>query len=232
LNIEQKHKSHFKGTFVPIARITEHGSQSIITDYLGTPAQMYDEQGQVVWEANLDIYGRVRTFVGSSLSDCPFRYQGQYQDEETGLYYNRFRYYDPSIGAYLSQDPIGLAGKNPTIYGYVKDVNSWIDVFGLDIIRLRHYTNRSGLNGIQESMIIKAGDQGSVFAVRAKGKPLSMIDAEATFKIKRGHGRDYIDFDMDDSKVEFRKNDLGVKEYKIKGDIALDSKTTSFNKRH
>jgi uncharacterized protein RhaS with RHS repeats len=34
---------------------------------------------------------------------------------------------------YLSQDPIGLAGNNPTLYGYVKDINSWVDVFGLDI---------------------------------------------------------------------------------------------------
>ncbi|MDR1603073.1 MAG: RHS repeat-associated core domain-containing protein [Tannerella sp.] len=52
----------------------------------------------------------MRTFAGRSLSDCPFGYQGQYEDSETGLYYNRFRYYDPSSGAYLSQDPIGLAG--------------------------------------------------------------------------------------------------------------------------
>jgi RHS repeat-associated protein len=66
------------------------------------------------------------------LSDCPFRYQGQYEDAETGLYYNRFRYYSPEEGMYLSQDPIGLAGNNPTLYGYVKDVNSWVDVFGLD----------------------------------------------------------------------------------------------------
>jgi RHS repeat-associated protein len=120
-----------EGTFVPAARITEHGSQSILTDYLGTPVEMYGAKGEKNWEAQLDIYGRVRTFVGSSLSDCPFRYQGQYQDEETGLYYNRFRYYDPNIGAYLSQDPIGLAGNNPTLYGYVKDVNAWMDEFGL-----------------------------------------------------------------------------------------------------
>jgi uncharacterized protein RhaS with RHS repeats len=48
-----------------------------------------------------------------------------------GFYYNRFRYYDPATGNYISQDPIGLEGGNPTIYGYVKDTNSWIDVFGL-----------------------------------------------------------------------------------------------------
>lgn len=33
---------------------------------------------------------------------CPFRYQGQYEDTETGLYYNRFRYYDPEAGQYLA----------------------------------------------------------------------------------------------------------------------------------
>ncbi|UOG74196.1 RHS repeat-associated core domain-containing protein [Hymenobacter tibetensis] len=40
---------------------------------------------------------------------CPFRYQGQYEDTETGLYYNRFRYYDPESGGYISQDTTSLA---------------------------------------------------------------------------------------------------------------------------
>jgi RHS repeat-associated protein len=120
-----------EGTFVPAARITGDGSQSIVTDYLGTPVQMYNAKGEKTWEADLDIYGKVRTFAGRSLSDCPFRYQGQYEDSETGLYYNRFRYYDPNIGSYISQDPIGLAGNNPTLYGYVKDPNTWTDVLGL-----------------------------------------------------------------------------------------------------
>jgi RHS repeat-associated protein len=121
-----------EGSFVPAARITGDGSQSIVTDYLGTPVQMYNTKGEKTWEADLDIYGKVRTFAGRSLKDCPFRYQGQYEDNETGLYYNRFRYYSPEEGMYLSQDPIGLAGGNPTLYGYVHDPNSWVDVFGLD----------------------------------------------------------------------------------------------------
>ena len=65
------------------------------------------------------------------MNDCPFRYQGQYEDSEIGLYYNRFRYYDPSTGAYISQDPIGLAGRNPTLYGYVHNPKGLVDVFGL-----------------------------------------------------------------------------------------------------
>ena len=62
--------------------------------------------------------------------ECPFRFQGQYEDAETGLYYNRFRYYDPSIGSYLSQDPIGLMG-GMQLYSYVHDTNSWTDALGL-----------------------------------------------------------------------------------------------------
>jgi RHS repeat-associated protein len=81
----------------------------------------------------LDIYGKVHTFAGRSLSDCPFRWQGQYEDSETGLYYNRFRYYSPEEGMYLSQDPIGLAGGDK-LYAYVHDVNSWVDIWGLSVV--------------------------------------------------------------------------------------------------
>ena len=93
----------------------------------------YDEEGKKVWKRNLDIYGRVKTEeVLGKKNFIPFRFQGQYEDEETELYYNRFRYYDSQQGQYTQQDPIRLAGGNPTIYGYVKDVNIWVDVFGLD----------------------------------------------------------------------------------------------------
>ncbi|MFC2719707.1 MAG: RHS repeat-associated core domain-containing protein [Bacteroidota bacterium] len=54
------------------------------------------------------MYGKIRTFAGRSLNDCPFRYQGQYEDSETELYYNRLHHYDPSTDTYISQNPIGL----------------------------------------------------------------------------------------------------------------------------
>ena len=62
--------------------------------------------------------------------DCPFRYQGQYEDAETGLYYNRFRYYDPQTGIYISQDPIRLKGGHK-LYEYVADSLTQLDVLGL-----------------------------------------------------------------------------------------------------
>lgn len=102
-----------------------------MSDYMGTPVQMYDSEGNKIWDCTLDIYGKVAELRGESLHECPFRFQGQYEDAETGLYYNRFRYYDPQLGGYISQDPIKLKG-GLNIYNYVHDSNLWIDIFGLN----------------------------------------------------------------------------------------------------
>ena len=127
----------FEG-FVPTAKLVNGKAYSIISDHLGTPILAVNSDGMEVWNRQLDIYGRVRKeYKHSSLGDevfpfVPFLYQGQYYDFETNLAYNRYRYYSPETGAYISQDPIGLAGGNPTLYGYVKDSNWWVDVFGLN----------------------------------------------------------------------------------------------------
>ena len=65
----------------------------------------------------------------------PIRFQGQWADEETGLYYNRHRYYDPDMGRYITSDPIGLAG-GLNGYGYVGDPLVSIDALGLSEWRL------------------------------------------------------------------------------------------------
>ena len=76
----------------------------------------------LIWKRELDIYGKVRFLKGEE-DFIPFRYQGQYYDKETKLCYNRFRYYSPETGLYISQDPIELAGNNPNFYAYVFDSN-------------------------------------------------------------------------------------------------------------
>lgn len=124
----------YDGTsFTPVAKVTDGERYTIVHDYLGTPTQAYDSKGELVWEMLLDVYGKVMECHGDRAL-VPFRYQGQYEDEETGLYYNRFRYYDPKTGNYISQDPIGLASGNPTLYGHVFDPNTQIDLLGLDVI--------------------------------------------------------------------------------------------------
>jgi RHS repeat-associated protein len=120
-----------RGSHVPCAKLFNEEKFSIISDYIGRPIQSYNEQGHLVWSTEYDIYGNLKNLKGDQYF-IPFRQLGQYEDIETdGLYYNRYRYYDSGNGLYLTKDPIGLLGSNPTIYGYVKDVNAWIDIFGL-----------------------------------------------------------------------------------------------------
>lgn len=117
-------------SFAPVAKLQGHFRQSILTDHLGTPLEMVDQSGQRTWSAQLTSYGRIRLEQGTR-AECPFRFPGQYEDVETGLYYNRFRYYDSKEGLYISQDPIQLAGGN-RFYGYVRDPYVLIDPSGLN----------------------------------------------------------------------------------------------------
>jgi RHS repeat-associated protein len=116
--------------FAPSAKIKGNKQYSIVADHLGTPVQMYKDGSALLWDCDLDSFGKIRMEKGEHGS-CPFRYQGQYDDAETGLYYNRFRYYAPDEGVYLSKDPIGLRSGEPNLYRYVADPNVWIDFFGL-----------------------------------------------------------------------------------------------------
>ncbi|MBJ6474313.1 MULTISPECIES: RHS repeat-associated core domain-containing protein, partial [Enterobacter cloacae complex] len=56
---------------------------------------------------------------------------GQYADGETGLHYNLFRYYDPQVGRFIVQDPIGFNGGNLNLYNYAPNPLLWIDPMGL-----------------------------------------------------------------------------------------------------
>ncbi|WP_083953766.1 RHS repeat-associated core domain-containing protein [Thauera butanivorans] len=122
------------------------------TDHLGTPRELTNTDGHIVWEARYKAWGGTQrieyppvlhTFADGNTvrqywieplrHERPvqnLRFQGQYYDEETGLHYNRFRYYDPDIGRFVSQDPIGLAG-GINAYQYAPNPVAWVDPFGL-----------------------------------------------------------------------------------------------------
>ena len=153
------------GTFTPIAKLTRENAYSVISDHLGTPNTLINENRRVIWKTNLDIYGNAmlqevgEIVEGDDLihlqghyhslnsdynyeKSCNFRFPGQYEDVETGLYYNRFRYYMPNEGIYTQCDPIGLTGGNPTIYGYVHNSLMQIDPFGLNLYDILPYKMR------------------------------------------------------------------------------------------
>jgi len=120
-------------SFSPMAKLGADGTKSIICDHLGTPVAMVDDAGTRVWSADVSVYGELRGLEGERYA-CPFRWPGQYEDAETGLYYNRFRYYDPESGQYASQDPIRLEG-GLRVQQYPGDPLTAPDVFGLAMFR-------------------------------------------------------------------------------------------------
>ncbi|MFY0582717.1 RHS repeat domain-containing protein [Cystobacter fuscus] len=115
-------------SFSPLAKEDATGRYAVVTDHLGTPTEMYDELGQLARRMQLDSFGLGKTDV--AVQHCPWRWPGQYEDQETGLLYNRFRYYDAYAGRYISQDPLGLEA-GPSLYGYPEDPLSATDPLGL-----------------------------------------------------------------------------------------------------
>ncbi|WP_143327981.1 RHS repeat-associated core domain-containing protein [Caballeronia pedi] len=110
-------------------RIVETGLFFYENEPNGAPVRLRDAQGDVVWEAHYGVTGGV-DWLEARRVDQPIRLQGQYADDESGLNYNRFRYFDPNTGQFVSQDPIGLVGGgNP--YQFAPNVFGWTDPAGL-----------------------------------------------------------------------------------------------------
>jgi RHS repeat-associated protein len=115
---------------VPLAKMSAAGVRSVIADRLGVPRELLDDRGRVVWSSRASAWGVERPAMAQD--DCPFRFPGQWFDAETGLHYNRYRYYDPAVGQFISQDPIGING-GLNLYRYAPNPLDFVDLFGLDI---------------------------------------------------------------------------------------------------
>ncbi|MGF6328943.1 RHS repeat-associated protein [Pseudomonas sp. BS3782 TE3695] len=125
------------GTFRPLAMLDGKGPRKACPfyyqlDHLGTPQELTDFGGEIVWSAKYNAYGKVTrlAFGGGEQLEQPLRFQGQYFDAESGLHYNRHRYYDPEVARYLTPDPIKLAG-GLNQYQYTPNPTGWVDPLGL-----------------------------------------------------------------------------------------------------
>ena len=123
-----------QGSYAPLARVDQaEGEQQKLyyfhTDQIGTPLEMSDSEGAIVWQATYRSWGTIEQLTDNEVEQN-LRFQGQYSDAETGLHYNTFRYYDPGTGRFITQDPISLAG-GYNLYRYAPNAISWIDPLGL-----------------------------------------------------------------------------------------------------
>ncbi|QES49826.1 hypothetical protein DEJ50_20380 [Streptomyces venezuelae] len=94
----------------------------------------------------------------------------------------------------------------------------------VEMVRMRHYTNSKGKNGIVSSQQIIASDQNKVFLVPAKGKPMSPTDAEKTLGIGRGRGRHVVEFDIPAHLVTKEYNStMNIYEWTVKGTAKISN---------
>ncbi|WP_426161320.1 RHS repeat-associated core domain-containing protein [Pseudomonas sp. PWP3-1] len=139
--IAEHHAEHHRSylyepdSFRPLAMLEGFGPKEIKPyhyqlDHLGTPQELTASDGEIVWSAHYRAYGET-TRLDTAKIDNPLRFQGQYFDPESGLHYNRHRYYNPDIGRYLTPDPVKLAG-GINAYQYVPNPTGWIDPLGLN----------------------------------------------------------------------------------------------------
>ncbi|QVN23351.1 RHS repeat-associated core domain-containing protein [Burkholderia pyrrocinia] len=103
-------------------------------DQIGTPQELSDGAGTLAWSAHYRAWGEAKEAISEAARKAgirnPIRFAGQYFDAETGLHYNRHRYYDPATGRFISRDPIGLRG-GFNVYQYGPNPIGWIDPLGL-----------------------------------------------------------------------------------------------------
>jgi len=128
---------HTENSYEPLARVDSHGEHADIfwyhTELNGLTDSVTDSNGDTVWRGASTAWGRSLRESTPVEWDTPqnLRFLGQYLDQEMGLHYNTFRYYDPAGGCYTQMDPIGRAGGLNT-YAYVPNALIYIDPLGLD----------------------------------------------------------------------------------------------------
>ena len=128
-------------------------------DHLGTPQELTDMNGEIAWAAEYKAWGYAYDALSKAGRQAglkqPIRFQGQYYDHETGLHYNRHRYYDPHSGRFVGKDPIGLRG-GMNLHSYTLNPMQWTDPMGLQA----YMCNNAGL---------------SAWCPKKESKPLSQI---------------------------------------------------------
>lgn len=123
---------YYPDTFRPAVILINGNVYFFAIDPNGAPSELMNSQG-IMRHSDMSFRIENDSSTDIFIMDSLLRFQGQYLDIETGLHYNRHRYYDPSILSFTSVDPLGLiAGEN--LYQYAPNPLQWIDPLGLSCL--------------------------------------------------------------------------------------------------
>jgi len=198
------------GTFTPLIQservsasedpqqVIDQRFYAIITDQLGTPAELVSATGAVAGHQQHTLWGGTLWHPGGA--STPLRLPGQYYDPETGLHYNHQRYYDPVTGGYLTPDPLGLAPA-PNPHAYVPNPHLHADPLGLmacsnaaaaknldDLTRVGRWMSRAEHAAMTETGMVQEGGGGTTYVAH----PADF----AAYGQQAAVGSRYVEFDV------------------------------------
>ncbi|WP_230418001.1 RHS repeat-associated core domain-containing protein [Catenulispora pinistramenti] len=183
---------------------------AIITDLVGTPAELVTPDGDIAWHSSTTIWGHTTEFSVDAGLHCPRRFPGQYHDDETGLHYNLYRYYNPDTAAYLTPDPLGL-DPAPNDHAYVPNPLTWIDPLGLacgedgegdvadgpseDMTQVGRWMSPEEHQSMIDTGKVQAGSEGTSTYVASPADP-------AAYYRQAAPGTRYVEFDVPTSSLK------------------------------
>ena len=138
-------------------------------DHRGLPLALISTEGATAWCAEYDEWGNLLNEENPHQLQQLIRLPGQQYDEESGLYYNRHRYYDPLQGRYITQDPIGLKG-GWNFYQY--PLNPVINVDPQGLVDINLYPESDLIHSVADEINIPG-----VFTIGGHGTPTSIESA-------------------------------------------------------
>jgi RHS repeat-associated protein len=190
-NTLQARYTHGPGIDEPIA-VTKGGSTFFYhQDGLGTVTDLTDSTGATAKSYAYDAYGNILESPGTV--DQPYTYTGRELDSESGLYYYRARYYDPTTGRFLQKDPISFLGGDFNLYSYVGDRPTlFTDALGLKTRSPKHpkfpdYNLPGGYGGRVDSFNVNGESSFEIHVCDGLGKEIGIYGPEGWIN-KHGKG--------------------------------------------
>ncbi|HAH9012797.1 TPA: type IV secretion protein Rhs, partial [Escherichia coli] len=179
-----------------------------VSDLTGRPLMLFNSEGKTVWRpGQTSLWGLALSLPADTgypdprgeldpEADPGLLYAGQWQDAESGLCYNRFRYYEPETGMYLVSDPLGLQGGEQT-YRYVHNPNESIDPLGLapcpwQIID-RFRSLKAGLSRLGEHIPHQGDGFGTVAYIEINGRKIFGVNSSVLSDKAKDLGRYWVD---------------------------------------
>jgi RHS repeat-associated protein len=201
----------------------------IINSPQGTPQELVDENGKLVWQGTFDDWGKLIHETGSTT--CRLRLPGQIADDETGLHYNRFRQYSPEAGQFISPDPIGFRG-GVNLYRFAPNAINWVDPLGLSC-------REDGCRGKEGEVVRRFMSKQDAKTARKKGIPfdpgakkpgidtattdIDPVDPDAIKEMTGARNADaFVDIDISDKSIIRRRTKAGHHEIVVLEDIAAE----------